>query len=485
LPNKALVQIARFLGCLALVAATTAICLKVLNVNATTAGFAYLIGVLAISTAWGFPFAAITSVSAMLCFNYFFLPPIGQFTIADPQNWIALVTFLCTGLVASHLSGRVRQQALDAMSRQRETEQLYALSRAILLSESGESVVSQLARHIAQIYEFESIAIFDAHSGEVAVGGAGEIPDAALLLKHAVTLSTNSFDEASQLNVAVINLGGQPIGSLAFRGGMLSDGALQALLNLVAIALERVRAAEAASLAEVTRKSGEFKSTLLDAIAHEFKTPLTSIKAASTSILSSPAMLDPQFKELTTIIDEEADRLSLLVTEAVRMSQIDAGKLKLDRTHFQLKPLLEDLVAQFAQRSESRLMPLSVTSNLPELHADSELFALTLRQLIDNALKYSPQGTPITITANIDAGRLVVHVADQGPGIPEKERERIFDRYYRMQSTRQTTSGSGLGLHIAREIMRAHGGDLWVESGIGVGSDFCAAIPVAALGAKE
>ncbi len=478
-------MVARLTVSLTVVAVTTVVCHRFLTLNATTVGFAYLIGVLAIATAWGFLPAAAASVSAMLCFNFFFLPPVGQFIIADPQNWIALFTFLATALVASHLSDRAQRQALDALNRQRETEQLYALSRSILLSETPAAVGSQLVQHVAQIFECDAVALFDAHSGEVLCGGPEEIPGIEATLKQAVTLSANTRDEAERLTVAVINLGGQPIGSLALRGSILSDGALQALLNLVAIALERVRTGEAASRAEVARQSEEFKSTLLDAIAHEFKTPLTSIKAASTAMLSDGPSLSPQLKELTTIIDEEAGRLSLLVTEAVRMSQIDAGKVRLDRKQFDLKPLLEILVEQFAPRTEGRKLTLSASERLLGVNADPDLILLALRQLIENALKYSPEGTPIEIVAGEEPGRIVVRVIDQGAGIPIKERERIFDKYYRLQSAKQTSSGTGLGLYIAREVMRTHGGDLWVESMHGAGSEFCAAIPVAGPGDSE
>ena len=485
MPKKLFTILVRLTGSLTVVATTTVICHHFLTVNATTVGFAYLMGVLAIATAWGFLPASVASVSAMLCFNFFFLPPIGQFTIADPQNWIALFTFLATALVASHLSDRARRQALDALNRQRETEQLYALSRSILLSESSAPVVSRLVQHVAQIFECDAVALFDAYNGEVLCGGPEEIAGIEAALRQAVTLSTNTRDEERRLTVAVINLGGRPIGSLALRGSELQDGALQALLNLVAIALERVRTSEAASRAEVARESEEFKSTLLDAIAHEFKTPLTSIKAASTSILSDGARLSPQLMELTTIIDEETDRLSLLVTEAVRMSQIDAGKVRLDRKRFDLKPLLETLAEQFAPRAEGRKLTLSVPKKMSRVNADSDLILLALRQLIENALKYSPQGTPVEIVAGEEPGRIVVRVIDLGAGVPIKERERIFDKYYRLQSARQTSPGTGLGLYIAREIMRTHGGDLWVESMHGAGSEFCAAIPVAEPGDAE
>jgi two-component system sensor histidine kinase KdpD len=235
------------------------------------------------------------------------------------------------------------------------------------------------------------------------------------------------------------------------------------LLNLVAIALERVRTEEAANRAEAARQSEEFKSTLLDAIAHEFKTPLTSIKAASTSMLSDSSLpdaaLSPQFRELATIIDEETDRLSLLVTEAVRMSQIDAGKVRLERELLDVADLLRRVLTHFESKAEGRELKLQVDEGLPPVYADKDLISLALRQLIDNALKYSPPGSPISVTAGLKDRRVIIRVRDRGPGIPERERERVFDKFYRRQTTKTHVPGTGLGLYIAREIARAHGGD--------------------------
>jgi two-component system sensor histidine kinase KdpD len=250
---------------------------------------------------------------------------------------------------------------------------------------------------------------------------------------------------------------------------------MQALLNLVAIALERVRTEEAANRADAARQSEEFKSTLLDAIAHEFKTPLTSIKAASTSLLSDSPALSPQFRELAAIIDEETDRMNQLVTEAVRMSQIDAGKIRLERESLEIPAVLARVVEHFESLSAGRSMRLDPSPNLPRVSADAELLSLALRQLIDNALKYSPPASPIRIAAGVEGERVVIRVHDRGPGIPQRERERVFDKFYRRSGA--GVPGTGLGLYIAREILRAHGGDLWIEGEPGHGSEFCAALP--------
>lgn len=473
---RPIVFVLRVAASLIAVAAITFICRRVIPVNATTVGFAYLLGILAIAATWGLIESSIASLAAMLCYNFFFLPPVGMFTISDPQNWVALFAFLATALVASHLSDREKTQAEDAKSRQRETEQLYALSRAILLTDPSQSVGSQAARHISEIFECPGVALYDAKTSEVFRGGADDLVDIEVRLKQ-VAVQGNNFVEPP-LFVAAILLGGQPIGSLALKGSSLSDGALQALLNLVAIALERVRMEEAANRAEAARQSEEFKSTLLDAIAHEFKTPLTSIKAASTSLMSDSPALSPPFRELVAIIDEETERMNQLVTEAVRMSQIDAGKIRLERESLDVAQLLARVLEHFESQASGRSLRLNPSANLPRVSADPELLSLALRQLIDNALKYSPPSSPIGVVADLEGERVVIRVHDRGPGIPERERERIFDKFYRRGAVKDRVPGTGLGLYIAREILRTHGGDLWIESEPGEGSEFCAALPL-------
>jgi two-component system sensor histidine kinase KdpD len=264
---------------------------------------------------------------------------------------------------------------------------------------------------------------------------------------------------------------------LAIAGVDISDGAMQALLNLVAIALERVHTEQAASHAEAARQNEEFKSTLLDAIAHEFKTPLTSIKAAATSLVASREQIGPDLRDMASIIDEEADRLSLLVTEAVKMSEIDAGKVKLDRSTVSIGTLMSAAAKSFSSRGEERILATEGPGGEQRVLVDGDLITLALRQLIDNALKYSPPESPVVLRADLDADRAVIYVADQGPGVPERDRERIFDKYFRRSNVRGKVAGTGLGLHIAREIARAHGGDLWVEAGRSAGTEFCLALP--------
>jgi two-component system sensor histidine kinase KdpD len=254
---------------------------------------------------------------------------------------------------------------------------------------------------------------------------------------------------------------------------------LQGLTNLVAIGLERLRAQNAASKAEAARQSDELKSTLLDALAHEFKTPLTSIKAASTSLLSSSGLKPEHARELISIVDEEADRLSVLVTEAIQMARIEAGKVILRRENIAVRDLVEPVLDKLRPVVEDRKIEVNIAAGLAAVWADRELIEVALRQLIDNALKYSPLGSTVSVAAESSDGRVIVSVADHGPGIPEAEQTRIFEKFYRSEGAPHHIPGAGLGLVIAREIVHAHKGEIWVDSKPGEGSVFRFSLPAA------
>ncbi len=461
-------------GGLAAVAVVVVIFSKILPVNPSTIGFFLLLVVLATATAGGFVASAVVSVAATLCCNYFFLPPIGQFTIADPANWVALFTFLLTSLVASHLSDRARQEADDAKRSQEATERLYALSRAILLTDAARPIGPQAAQSIAQIFDLPAVVILDGKSNATYRGGPADLEGIDERMREVVRLGARHQEQ--QLDIWPIALGGKPIGALAMKDMRASDGAVQSILNLVAIALERVRTEEAASKAEAARQSEEFKSTLLDAIAHEFKTPLTSIKAAATGLRVLNTQLPADQSELVSIIEEETDRLSQLVTEGAKMSEIDAGKVTLKRAMTSGNALIEATRSGF---SNDRVCLAAQPGVDPSLWVDPDLIVLALRQLVDNALKYSGSDTPVTCRADSGGHQVLIRVIDQGPGIPERDRERVFEKFFRRPGVRNRVPGSGLGLHIAREIARIHGGDLWVEpAATGSGSEFCLALPM-------
>jgi len=483
--RQALHVAGRVLASLSLIALITLVSYGLLHVNAATTGFFYFVAILTIATAGGLVESTIASIAAMLCLNYFFLPPIATLSGAEPQNWVALFAFLATSLIASQLSARAKRRTKEAIDRQHEIERLYSLSRALLLTDATRPMPQQVVQQIAQAFEFPAVALYDRHRDEIHRASKEDMPEMEQQLREAALRSTVFVDHGSGLTIQPVRLGGRPIGSLGILGSSISEAALQSLLNLVAIGLERALSQEAVNRAEVARQSEELKSTLLDAIAHEFKTPLTSIKAVTTDLLSDPGhgLLQHQ-RELVTIADEGTDRLSKLVTDAIQLARIEGGKFRLHRqVHFP-SSLLSAALRQMKPFMDGREIKVSAADDLPLVWVDGELIQMVITHLLDNALKYSPSGSPISIDARSNQGRVTICVTDQGPGIAEEEQSRIFHKFHRGK-TDPILKGTGMGLAIAREIMDAHGEQIWVVSDPGKGAEFCFSLPVAGRSGHE
>lgn len=470
--------IVRVTAAVVFITAITFILFRLVPVNATTAGFLYLVAILFIATKGGLVESTVASVAAMLCFNFFFLPPVGTLTIADPQNWVALFAFLATSLTASQLSAHAKRRALEAEEGRGEVERLYALSRALLLIDSTRPIAKQIVQQIALTCEVPDVALYVRATAEVCRAGLTDY-ESEEKLREAAVRSAVLKDEVQGLIFTPIRLGGEPIGSLALGGETFSDAALQSLLNLVAIALERASSQKAVTQAEVARQSEELKSTLLDAIAHEFKTPLTSIKAVTTDLLSeSTAILQPHQHEMISIVDESADRLSKLVSDAIQLARIEGGTFRLNLgVHFP-SSLINAALRQMKSLTEERKIELSVLNDLPPVRVDSGLIQVVLTHLLDNALKYSAPDNPITIGARLGEGKVIMYLADKGQGISEAEQAQVFEKFYRGKNERHL-QGTGMGLAIAREIVRAHGEDIALTSAPGKGSEFSFGLPIA------
>ena len=313
----------RLLSSLASIAVVTWIGSAAIPVNALTVGFAYLLLVLVIATVWGFFEASISSITATLTLNYFFLPPVGRFTIQDPSNLVAFFTFLMTSLVASRLSAEAKRQALDAVSRQRDVERLYTFSRAILLIDKSAPFPKQLVRKLAETFELNAVVLYERRSEEFFRDGPGDFEGLDDQLRDAALQGTSFADEARKRTITAVRLGSEPIASLALQGVRMPDSVLQGISNLVAIGLERARAQDLAAQVEAAKQSEKLRTTLLDAMAHEFKTPLTSVMGATSALLHDPNQSVQSRMELVKVADEEAHRLKDLIEDTVEMGRLD------------------------------------------------------------------------------------------------------------------------------------------------------------------
>ena len=464
----------RLLAAPAIVALIVAFNFRFVTVNNTTVALTLLLAILAISTGWGLLEATIASLAAVLGFNYYFLPPVGTLTVQDPQNWVALIAFMVTAVTASQLSARAKRRTLEAVERRHEVEGLYALSQSLLLSGSARSASQDLVSRVVKILGVSTAAFYTKSSDETFRWGPEDpqISDERLR----VELEEPLLDAQGSFAIIPVRLGGQALGNLGLAGPLPSLAVLNAVAYLVAIGIERARALEEAGHTEAARQSEVLKSALLDALAHDFKTPLTSIKAAATSLLGGDRSAED--RELMTIIDEEADRLNRLVAEVLEMVRIEAGKLHLDKRPHHVAEIVDSALADVKSAMLERPVEVRPPPDLPEAEVDFDFVQQVLKQLLDNALKYSPPGSPVTISARAGEGRIVIGVADRGSGIDEQEQARIFDKFFRAREHRFRVPGTGMGLAIAKGIVEAHGGKIWVTSEPGQGSVFSFSLPV-------
>ncbi len=276
----------RLLTSFAGVAIVTFLGYRVIPVNATTEGFAYLLLVLIIASTWGFLEAALSSVLAALAFNFFFFPPVGTFTIEDPQNWVALSSFLAASLIASRLSAIAKARTLEAIERKQEVERQYSLSRAILLLEGSDPFPGQLTAKLAEIFELRAATLYECHTGELYRTGSIKIEHIEERLRQVAAQGASWADAQSCQVIVPVRLGSEVIASLALEGGQMSDSVLEGIVSLVATGLERARSQDLAQ--EAAHQNEQLRTAIIDAMAHEFKTPLTTIRGATTALLANP-----------------------------------------------------------------------------------------------------------------------------------------------------------------------------------------------------
>jgi len=479
--RSVLLSVFQFLISAALVFVIVFLYTRVIRVNPTTVALTFLVAVLGVSAVWGLRYAVFVSIVATLAFNYFFLPPVGTFTIADTQNWVALIAFLLTAVIASELSARVRQEADEANQRRREVEKLYAFSQQLLVTDNVLELLNEIPHHIVATFGVSVAAVYVSERDKIYRSG----PDITQLqseeLRGVTARGETVIDAQRNICLAPVRMGVRALGALGV-AGHLSRETLDALGGLIAIATERAAAVEKLGRAEASRENERLRSALLDSVTHEFRTPLTSIKASVTSLISDFQLDQAQRQELLTIINEESDRLNRLVGEATEMAQLDAHEVKLNIEPQNIREAIDAALEESKPSLRSHSVEVRLPSYLPPVLMDVDRIKEVLRHLLENAAKYSPPESPIFISSEVQNGRLVTNVADRGVGIDDMERSMIFDKFFRGQGQRHRIQGTGMGLAIAKAIVEAHGGKIGVTSQLGQGSVFSFGLPIAGMG---
>jgi two-component system sensor histidine kinase KdpD len=471
-------RIPGFVVALSTVAAITFLCYRVIHFNATTVALIFILAILAVSTIWGIAVSVVMSLAAVLAYNYFFLPPVLTLTITDPQNWVALLAFLLTAVIGSDLSARAQRQAEEANRRRREIERLYEFSQRLLSAGNAIELLNAIPRQVVESFELGAAALFLSEKQKVYRSGL-LIPQLEKeRLQAVVAREEIQVDEEQSLCFVPVRLGVRVIGSLGTSGRILSRQSLEAMGTLIAVAVERARAVEALGKTEAAREGERLKSALLDSITHDFRTPLTSIKASVTSLLSDSHLDEKHEQELLTIINEETNRLNSLVGDAAEMARLEAGEFELDLKPHPISAIMDAAIEQLKSVLNNRPINIFAPADLPPVRADLDRAKQVLVQLLSNANNYSPEGTPISITAEQSGDFVVTSVGDRGNGIEEQELGLIFDKFYRGRDKRYVVQGTGMGLPIAKAIVEAHGGTIGVVSQLGQGSVFSFSLPV-------
>ena len=491
----------RYLKAGLLLAAVTAVGLPLrLVLSPTNVVMLYLAAVVYTAVAWGRGPAILTSFLGVLAFDFFYVPPHLTFAVSDTEYVLTFIGLFVVGLVVSTLAAQAREQAEAARRRAAQTGELYELSRDLASAAELDELLGVLRRHVEQTFnrqaailmpEAERLVVRSASAELVLDENELAVADWAFRHNQAAGRNTSTLP-AARLRYLPLTTARGALGVLGVQGPAQPDRSLQpeqmrlleAFASQGALAVERAKLAQQARQAEVLQATEKLQTALLNSISHDLRTPLVSITGALSSLQEDGDVLDGQARRaLVDNAREEAERLNRLVGNLLDMTRLEAGAVRVKRQPVDLADLAGTALQQLAARLDGRPVTVAVPDDLPPVAADYVLLLQVLVNLLDNALKYSPAGSPIEVTARRGAGTLEITVADRGSGIPPQDLTHVFDKFYRVQRPGNAT-GTGLGLSICKGIVEAHGGRLSAENRTGGGALFRISLPAAGDGSN-
>jgi two-component system sensor histidine kinase KdpD len=345
----------------------------------------------------------------------------------------------------------------------------------LLTAENASELLNQIPVLISRTFDLAGAALLVSATDTVYRSSPGIKFDPG---KLKTTFARGEPSTEDAVSYVPLRIGVRTSGALAIIGNPQSRETMDAIGSLIGIAIERVRATDEVTKTRAMQENEKLRSALLDSVTHEFRTPLTGIKASVTTLLSDYQLDEPQRQELLTVINEETDRLDRLVGEAAEMAQLDSGMFKLDKKQYAIREAVQAAIEDTRPTLQAHPVDVEIGSDLPDVPMDFSRIREVLLHLIENAAKYSPPESPIRISAAVEGNRLVTSVADQGPGIDSFEQSLIFDKFYRGQNQRYAAHGTGMGLAICKTIIEAHGGTISLVSQVGSGSVFSFGLPL-------
>ncbi len=452
----------------------------------------YLVGVVITAARCGRGPSIMASILSVAALDFFFVVPYFTFVVADSQAIVTFAVMLLVAITISTLTARIKQQGEAAREREQRTISLYALSRELANTPGTENLVSIATKHISDLLR-SPVAVFLPGSDGLLQARAGSIPDLNEREKNAARwvfahgqvagADTETFADVRGLYLPLVGSEGT-VGVLgvffAQSGQSLSPeqvDLLETFSSQTALAIERAHLADEAERARVQIETERMRNSLLSSVSHDLRTPLASITGAVSSLLENEKTQSLEVRhELAQVAYEEAERLNRLVGNLLAMTRLESGGVHVEKEWQPLEEVVGTTLNRLSTRLNDRPVTVNFPANLPPVPLDSVLFEQVMVNLLENAIKYTPSGSPIELSAHANAGDVTVEIADRGPGLPPGAEQRIFDKFYRAHPA--TISGVGLGLTISRGIVEAHGGRVWAENRPGGGAVFRFTLPL-------
>jgi two-component system sensor histidine kinase KdpD len=490
------VHFLRYLGALLLVAAATGLSsLVTLEFSPTNLVMIYLLAVVLAAVYLGRGPAVFASFSGVLAFDFFFVPPRLTLTVADTEYLLTFAGFLIVGIVISYLTAQVREQVDVAQRREAETYALYALSRDLATADDFKAVLAAVTTHVEQTFG-RDIVIYLPEGDRIQAHGRTAKVDNGESDREVVAWVFQNSEPAgrgtdqfvsSKARYLPMKTSQGTVGVLRVKpkepGRQLNVDQrrlLQAFADQASLAIERVELAEQARQIELLQATEQLQNALLNSISHDLRTPLVSITGAlSTLSMQNHDLNDEDRRSLIETAYEEANRLNRLVSNLLDMTRLEAGVMRVARELTDVQDLVGAALGQIENRLVDRKVHVEISPELPLVSMDFVLIVHALVNLLDNALKYSPDGSPLEIQAQVDGNEVQISVLDRGIGIPSGDLSRVFDKFYRVHRPEQVT-GTGLGLAISKGIVEAHGGRIWAANRPGGGIIITVALPLGA-----
>ena len=452
----------------------------------------YLLGIVVAAMRYGRGPSLLAAASSVATLDFFFVPPYLTFAVSDAQHIFTFAVMLVVGLVISSLTVRIQAQAAAARSREARTAALYAMSRELASTRGVDELLTIALRHVSEVFKSQVVVLLPgADRGLTAWSGgqfqldANELGVARWVYEHRqpAGLGTATLPGASALYLPLIAPRG-PVGVLGVRPGDRHSldapdqlHQLETFANQTALAIERARLADEASDAQIRMETERLRNSLLSSVSHDLRTPLATITGAVSTILENGSRLDDRTRqELLESVRDEGERLNRLVQNLLEMTRLESGALQLRKEWHSLEEVIGAALSRVGKRLANRRVTTRVPPSLPLVPMDDVLVEQVLVNVLDNALKYTPPGSPIEIIATATDRAATVEVADRGPGLPHGEEDKVFEKFYRGRSDGER--GAGLGLAICQGVVRAHGGRIWAQNLPGGGVAFLFTLPI-------